>query len=869
MNYEQFCKETRSQKINLAILKAKQKVKIFENAGGDNWTRVTKYFVSNVEGAPFSYDPLTSTLTIESAVDPRTLNIVVTYSFFFSDFPVNQDVEYQARLVDTGSLKLELDSENIGVALESDSSIKLKNTDGFFDSIYSTLIWEGQECEFYSWSPNVPWSERKLTYRGYVDTKGSLSSDVTFNLKDAFVKLRDRIPEISQRLIYGRVKNLDISSQDKVGDGFQLIGAVSGRNDRDLLTGVLSGTAGGNTVAGTGTSFLSQLASGDKLRVVVGILEYSFTVNSVTSNTSLQISGTISVTFAGAEGRNASKLNNIITGSGFLGQLSPDDSLTILGKEYTVQSVDGDVSLTIREQVKDAFTNESAVALPAINYRNKNRVWKVSGHKLASFETEIISVLSQSAFRVQDIGHIQKDDIIKIVNDFYRVDRVSGNLIFINQVAITLLVSGQSIYKPAIQNLNIDGNDFIHGRDYLENNLDDGCVVVLENVAEKNIAQEKVSGVSLIFTNGSREVSALTSTLDLTTILKPRDWIKAFSGTINYYEILAVEPTKLYLRSAYAEASSFTGPALFKGPTYVGDDSIALVECMGKIDNDGIWVKTASDAVLDLCKLINVTNFNLDSFLKAKEDADYVMSIVFPDSVGGKMPLVRDGILSINKSVFGSLYSDNDFKISYSVLNADRDEDIELINDDDRLSFTTATKNQIVGRVVSKYRHEFGTNAFSTYSFENENLAGNKNELNLDLYLFDEKDAKVITQRYAFLRSQAQTTVTIKAKLNLMFKSLNDRIYMNFKKAFQRYGSRGKVCIGLVNMVTKDSNNITVQVNDLGNVFSRVGAIAPSALSEYSNCTDDEISRYGFIVDSDTETVETDSDDTLGTNLIG
>lgn len=872
MSYEQFSKKVRSQKVTLAVLRAKQRLKSFIHVSGDTWTRRTKYVVSSVSGAPFTYDLTSSVLTITSSENPNKLNIIVEYSFFFSDFPINQDVEYRSLLQDIGALKLELDTENTGVAIESDSSIKLENVNGFFDNIYDTLIWENQLCEFYSWSPSIPWNQRKLIYRGYVSTKAFNEKVVSFTLKDVFVKLREKIPASGSRLIYGKAKNLNTKSLDPLGEGYELSGLVSGRNDRDLLSGVISGVLGSDTINGTGTSFTTQLLAGDKIRVIDGILEYSYTVNTITNNNVLKISGTISANFAGAQGRNASKLNNIITGASFLSETSPGDKLLIQDNSYTVASVENDGSLKISEQIKTAFTDSVALNKPEISYWKNNRSWNVSGHLLADHSTTVKDVISQSIFTVNDIGHIAKGDSINLASNYYTVDRVSGDLIFLNQVAVSIIVAGASVIKPSIQKVIIDDKALIPGRDFIEENLDNGCKIILSDFAERNIASENVSGVSLVFTVGSREVTALTSTLDLTTILSPRGWIKAFTGTIIYYEILSVEPTKLTLRVPYSEPRPFTGPALYKTPIYVGDSSSVLVDCMGKRSESGEsgrWLKTASDAVKDICTLIGVSNLNEERFQEASADADYTLCLVYPKLINGEMPIARDAILEINKSVFGSLYSDNDFNIAYSVLNADRDENIELIKDEDIISFTTSTKNQIVGTVKVNYRAELGKNSFSTYSFSNDNISGLKTELSLDLCLYDDQSAINMAQRYAFFRSQSQTTVTIKAKLNLIYKTLNDRVYLKLGRLFQRFGSAGSIKVGLVNMISKDSSGVDIQINDLGNVFSRVGAISPDNVIAYSSSTEEEVSKYGYIVDNDSETVDTNSDVSLGTNLIG
>lgn len=869
--YAEFAQLPRSQKITLAVIRAVQRVKNFTFVSGSTWTRVTPYYVSNVTGAPFTYDPITSTLTITSAANPNTLNLIVEYSFFMSDFPVNRDVEYQPRLIDIGALKLELDTENTGIAIETDSSIKLENTDGYFDAIFDTLTWENQLCEFYSWSQLIPWSEKKLIYRGYINTKTFSTGNISFSLKDSFVKLRDVIPFTGQRLIYGKAKNLDTVSLDQVGTGFALTGLLSGRNDRDLLTGGVSATAGSSTITGLGTLFTTELTTSSKIRVIDGILEYSYSVSAIGSDTSLTISGTVSAAFAGATCRNSDIANNIITGSGttFLSQVSPDDELTINLIKYKVASIESDTSLTISDAVKTAFTSLTATNLPSIAYRQYNRNWNVSGHQLASYTTTISNVISQRLFEVPDISHIYDGDAISIGSDFYTVSRVSGNKITINQNAVTPLAIGQTVFKPSIQGVYLNGSAFVHGRDYTETNTSTGCKVVFNTLAEFNCSSDAVSSVSLSFVVGSRVVTSLSNAVDLTGVFSPRDWIKAYSGsTTTWYEILQVTTLNLTLRTAYTETRNFSGPAQYRKPTYIADDSPILVDCMGKLSS-GVWVKTASDAVKDLCQLVSIPSLDTASFYSAKIDAPYCLSLVYPSTIGGKMPVTRDAILSINKSVFGSLYSNSNFEIAYSILNADRDTAFSVIDDSDIINFSTSTKNQITNNVVVTYRNEVGTSTKSTYSFLNTNLAGITTELDLDLCLYDLADATIIAQRYAFLRSCAQTTVTINGKLNLIDKTLNSRVYLGLTRLFKRFGSSGSVKVGLVNMISKTSAGVSLQINDLGNMFSRVGSITPNTANDFSSATDIDKSLYTYICDNNNETPDATSDESLGANLIG
>lgn len=63
--------------------------------------------------------------------------------------------------------------------------------------------------------------------------------------------------------------------------------------------GTVSGTVGTSAVTGAGTAFLSQYKTGDVIRIL-GTGGAAYTVASVTDNTHLTISGTLSATYSGA-----------------------------------------------------------------------------------------------------------------------------------------------------------------------------------------------------------------------------------------------------------------------------------------------------------------------------------------------------------------------------------------------------------------------------------------------------------------------------------------------------------------------------------------------------------------------------------------
>jgi hypothetical protein len=357
MNYEQYANKTRSVKSILAHASAKQRVKTFTLFSGSVYVRDVDFYVTSVSdgltalaaqsstslsAGQFYFNPQEKKLYIRvsDSSDPKTRDIVLTYRLFFSDLPYNLpqnitsgvEVEYLPVIKSIGELKFELDYEQTGIAVESNSSITLENTDGYFDDIFDTLIFENQTIDFYSWSPQIPLSEAKKIYSGVVKDKAFSDKDVRFTLVDAIYQLRKPVQsEIftesdgnlddsdlgnPKKRIYGRVQTMRTIGIDKVLDGFALSGTV---------TGAINGTSI------TGTDFYRQLSPEDQVKVVVNDTEYSYTIDSVVSDT----------------------------------------------------------VATLTDEIEATFTAASVDIEPSVPYRYVNRRWHIAGHKLYEFTATI------------------------------------------------------------------------------------------------------------------------------------------------------------------------------------------------------------------------------------------------------------------------------------------------------------------------------------------------------------------------------------------------------------------------------------------------------------------------------------------------
>jgi hypothetical protein len=920
VSYSDFSLQTRSKKIILAQLEAKEKLKLFTVHSGTIYKKSVKYFVTAVRvnsvdlveastnaltAGEFYYSPDEGILYVRLSdnTDPVANSLYVSYKFFFANIPVNlphsittgESVHYDSRIKSIGSLKLELDFEQTGISLETNSSISLENNDGYFDSIFDPLIWENGTANFWSWSDDLPTSEAKLIYKGIITDKAFSPTEVKFTLKDELSKLKqplvvsrfsaldgevdNSILDTPKRVVLGKVDNLRTVGVDKTLTGYPITGTISGSADTNLLSGTISGIATSNTINGLGTSFTTQISAGQKLKVITPLVEYSYTVNTVTSNTVLTITGTVSVTFSNALGRNADVENNIVTGTGtaFKTLLSPNDkiSLTVNSTLYTykVRSISSDTSLLLDDEITATFTGVSATNFPEIPYRGKNRSWHIAGHKLREYSVNITVVNNATNITVDNISDIEAGDYVTILGSSYLVKRVSNNMITLNQALATTPVVSDTVTKIPVQSVSVGTTQYIINRDFTVSNTSTDAVINFNSLAEFNVTNSNNPTISFTFTSGSPNVTTSSTTVDLSTILSPRDWIRAKSITTpTWYEVLSVNTSSLVLR--VNATANFTGTIQYKKPDFINDDSLVTVSCLG-LESGSTWIRYPSQVVKWVLDYSGLTNQDAASFTQAAEDCKFLMSLYYPKSIGSEIPALRDIITEVNKSVFGSLFLNNSFNYTYNILNADKPESLTVVKDEDIINFSVTTKTNIINSLILKYGPYVDLDAqvetFKTIiadsAFVNEAVES-KQRLEVTSYLYKLEDAQIISERWLFFRSLTQSVVSLNAKLNFSLNTLNDVLLLDLSRLYKRFGSSSKRKVGIINSISKNGDSTSVQINDLGNVFSRVPAMAPDTAADYLAGAE-EVDRYGYILDNQTETPDITSELELGTTLIG
>ena len=843
MTYEEASQLPSSEKISLVICEAIKPVKLFTLYSGTTYLKTVPHFVGDVKNSGVSlslgydedsldsgdyyFDAVNKTLYVNVGQDPKFESLSLVYKFFFSNTPLilpydlnnGVDVEFLPYIRNISSIGQQLDDENSGIVLESQSSVEFLNNHGFFDSIVDSYIFENQSINFYSWFNNLPRSEIKKIFDGVIESKSFAPDKVSFSVKDYVFKLRnvvnlglfsesdgnllESIIGTPKRRIYGQVKQAKCIPLDCTLDGYD-------------LTGTISLTTGSDIMTGTGTQFLKELNQDDDIIFIYNNEEIVYSVDLISSDTSLKLS----------------------------------------------------------KKAEQTVANISVKVDPEYPYRFKNRLWHIAGHKIRQTQAVITNIINARTYVVDDVSEFVPGDVVRVLGQTTQVTRVSGDQIILEQNIFPIPIIGNIIARYPITKLHYGEREFIPFRDFTLSNTTE-AIIELGNDAEFNIARETVTDHNLSFKDGFYDVSS-SANADLRTIIKPGDFIRpTIQNNENWYEVHHVGPQVVWLKTVFSNSGSNSNhPARVKKMDVVSDDSLIMVDCYGK-ETDNTWMKTASDCVKDL--VVNdagFTSIDTSSFIQAKSDCPYTLSLVFPE-VGGKAPPIRDVITLINESIFGSLYGNSSQEIAYSIVNTRRPETMQSIKDDDILSWSVDTTQKIASNVKINYLPAVdkitGEDGFSVVTFENSFVTDNigiQNTIEKTCYLFNQSEAETIAQRVAFYNSLSRSILNIKAKANFFTASVNDRIYVDLDRLYSRYGGANRLKIGVISGVKKSPYGTEIEMNDLGNIFNRCPAIAPDATDNFTNSSEDEKIKFGYILDPDTLIPGIDEED-LGSGLIG
>jgi hypothetical protein len=226
--------------------------------------------------------------------------------------------------------------------------------------------------------------------------------------------------------------------------------------------------------------------------------------------------------------------------------------------------------------------------------------------------------------------------------------------------------------------------------------------------------------------------------------------------------------------------------------------------------------------------------------------------------------------------VFGSLYVNEDLNLGYDVLDTDTSiNTLQTISESDVISWSLKNDSfDLTSSVLGHYKFveydpEAGASSslLASYSSEFvEKYIGNTGTVNKDYYLYDTAQAQESVERECLINSLSNSTIQIKGSLNLSQFRLGERVILDFTRLYNLLGSSSPLRVGVITSLDNTGTRVTLEVEDMGALYSRGGVMSAEATPDFSDATDLEKLTNSFMTDEN-ETID-DLDDTFGINLI-
>jgi len=844
-----FIQEQSSEKITLAHVNAKTRLYVFVDDDAPIYTKDVPYYVEAlkqddtdlvkvnainllVEGT-FYYDIETGLLSAWFYDDalPNELEVIVTYKFFFSDKTIqlphdlqniSYDVNYEGRIVTSPGYKHKIGIDQALVSLVGEGTLQLKNQDGGLDGIFDRLVFENQDVVIYSWNPNLQPSDARAIYRGRITNKTFDGIDVKLKIKDQIFALLDA-PSMSpfteddnvaknvigqfKRRVYGRVDGLRCQSVDQIADGVPLTGTVSLTAESAILTG-------------SGTIFYTEVVQGDT--IIVGTQD--FVVDEVLSNTSLRLS----------------------------------------------------------DEADYGVINQIGYFTPARGTSAKNRIFVAAGHTCAQVTKTILNVPQLNRVVLDNTDGLFEGDFVEFTDTAERIEIKTvapGNIIVLRQNMINKPDVGTFAVRRPIQEVFI-GSRRVNADDYTINNTTDLCGLTFQNDVEFNLSRSKNSKFSGTFTNGSRIVTITTSEISLDEVFEPGDYVKPDDVTYStFYKVVNVGLTTITLSTLFTDPN-ITDTIEYKSIDYLNDDSIVSVNILGRTVNgnaEGEWIQTVAQTQRDLLEDANITAINENSFIDGSEDLNHLVSMAIPLDFDDKsLPTIKEIVDKLSQSVRSSLTLDNDLQVKYQGLNVYTGEDLVVIKDSDIIDWgIKATNGKTFKTALTRYRFtdvdlgtlEAGNSLFTFDSEFVQRYIGTNKVDELELYLYSDIDAEIMSHRHLYYNRLGTATLDIETDLRLENIEIGDVIIADLRRLYKRFGDENVAKkMMLVIGKTLTGERTMLELSDLGNTFNSSSFITPNDAPEWISATDDEKLRYGYITDN--QGIVNNEEDTASVHLI-
>lgn len=782
----------------------------------------------NLSSGEYYYDTTTNIVYVNIEDDPNDHELIATYRFFYSTAPIDipwnliytgSKVNYTARILTAPQFSHEIGVEQDLISIIGTGQLKLINVDRGLDDIFERVIFDNQSINVYTWNRELPISDARIVYTGIITSKKFDSDNIQFSVRDELVRLganfdlspygdsetvADSIKSHYKRQVYGRVDGLKLQSIDQVANGYSLVGTVSA-------------TPASNTITGSGTAFLSQLA--------------------------------------------------------------PDDKITIDTQEFTIESIESNTSLTATSPPDFTFVDRPYTVLPDRPYYNKNRHYFVADHACARITKTLIDIKQLNRVQLNDTNGLIVGDFIQFDTD-ERIQIKSfstDNVVVLVKNLVTFPTINSDVTRQPIQKLYINGVKVLDA-DFNINNEDD-TVVTLSGSTEFNLTSTRDYNISMTFTNGSRSVTTAAD-IDLRDIFKSRDWIKPNDlSYTTYYEILSVSEQSLLLRTNFAQ-STITETIQSKQPEYLDDNTIVSCDVLGKTQDglpDGHWLSTAPELIEHLLLECGIDRINTESFTEGKLTQKAVLGFAVPSSPGSGETTYKNVIDQIARSTNSIITLDNNLDIKYSILNPTIPDTITEIHDRDLINWNieiTSGKNirnsivkyrttdvdlaspQNSGAEVTTYTSQFVTKYVGT------NLTEERTTLLYDLF-----DARIYARRLVCNQSVGRTDINITTDLRLENVQIGDVVLLSLNRLYKRLGSAdSNKKLMFVYGKSVNSERVSLKLTDFGNMYNRSSIITPNDTPDFDDASEETRLICGFITDN--QGIIDDNKYTANTHLI-
>jgi hypothetical protein len=593
-----------------------------------------------------------------------------------------------------------------------------------------------------------------------------------------------------------------------------------------------------------------------------------------------QIAGGIELT--GTVSANANSTTLTGTGTAFLTETLQDDKIIIGTQEFSIEKVQSDTVLILDDETEFAFSGQTALLEPERGTPLRNRDYLAAGHVCAEVTHTILDVPQFNRVVLDSTEGLFAGDFVEFLNTGERLEIKTvapGNLLVLQQNMVLKPAVLTSVKRQPIQEVYIGGFR-VNATDFTINNTGGECGLTFTDDVEFNLASPSNTPFSGTFTNGSRTVNITTTEVSLSEVFQPGDWVKPDNiSYTTFYRIVNVNPNSLDLDVIFSD-STITDTLEVLSPNYLKDDTIVSVNILGRTEDGtatGTWISSAAQVERDLIEEIGITTYNTQSFVDGIADSPQLVSMAIPENFTDKKPpTVKDLIDKLNKSVNSSVTLDNDLLIKFKTLNVFTGEDLPVIRDFDVINWKLrATNGKTFRRVFSRYRFtdvdlatlETGNKALDFESqFVKRYIKTNKTE-DLDLYLYEERDAEIATHRFTYINQLGIATLTVTTDLRLEDIEIGEVVIVDFNRLYKRFGdqeTKKKAMLVAGKKLTGQETELIL--TDLGNTFNTSSYITPNDAPDWTAASVEDKLIYGYITDN--QGIVNNEEDTANTHLI-